>query len=120
MTRLKSVRSSGPTPSLGRETTGAGVACATAVMASVPGALLAGAQRWRDASIVGLIAVLVVTPTTVLVLSLGGGIVGLFAAIPAVIAYNRFSHGVNRVEAGLNRFADEFHATLSRQLDGAR
>jgi biopolymer transport protein TolQ len=46
--------------------------------------------------------------------------IGLFAAIPAVIAYNRFSHGVNRVEASLNRFADGFHATLSRQLDGAR
>ncbi len=46
--------------------------------------------------------------------------IGLFAAIPAVIAYNRFSHGVNKVEAGLNRFADGFHATLSRQLDGTR
>jgi biopolymer transport protein TolQ len=46
--------------------------------------------------------------------------IGLFAAIPAVIAYNRFSHSVNKVEASLNRFADGFHATLSRQLDGAR
>ncbi len=46
--------------------------------------------------------------------------IGLFAAIPAVIAYNRFSHGINRIEASLNRFADGFHATLSRQLDGAR
>lgn len=46
--------------------------------------------------------------------------IGLFAAIPAVIAYNRFSHGVNRIEAGLNRFADGFHTTLSRQLDGSR
>ena len=46
--------------------------------------------------------------------------IGLFAAIPAVIAYNRFSHGVNRIEASLNRFADGFHTTLSRQLDGAR
>ena len=46
--------------------------------------------------------------------------IGLFAAIPAVIAYNRFSHGVNKIEAGLNRFADGFHATLSRQLDGAK
>ena len=46
--------------------------------------------------------------------------IGLFAAIPAVIAYNRFSHGVNKVEAGLNRFADGFHATLSRQLDSSR
>jgi len=42
---------------------------------------------------------------------------GLFAAIPAVIAYNRFSHRLNRVEARLGRFADGFHATLSRELD---
>ena len=46
--------------------------------------------------------------------------IGLFAAIPAVIAYNRFSHGVNRIEASLNRFADGFHTTLSRQLDAGR
>lgn len=46
--------------------------------------------------------------------------IGLFAAIPAVIAYNRFSHGVNRVEAALNRFADGFHTTLSRELDATR
>lgn len=42
---------------------------------------------------------------------------GLFAAIPALIAYNRFSHRINRIEARLNRFADNFHATLSRQLE---
>jgi biopolymer transport protein TolQ len=42
---------------------------------------------------------------------------GLFAAIPAVIAYNRFSYGINRIEAGLGRFADAFHATLSRELE---
>ena len=42
---------------------------------------------------------------------------GLFAAIPAVIAYNRFGHGLNRLEARLNRFADGFHATLSRELE---
>ena len=46
--------------------------------------------------------------------------IGLFAAIPAVIAYNRFSHGVNRIEASLGRFADGFHTTLSRQLDAVR
>ena len=44
--------------------------------------------------------------------------IGLFAAIPAVIAYNRFSDKVNRFEARLLRFADAFHATLSRELDG--
>ena len=43
--------------------------------------------------------------------------IGLFAAIPAVIAYNRYSHSVNRVEQRLNRFADGFHATLSRRLE---
>ena len=42
---------------------------------------------------------------------------GLFAAIPAVIAFNRFSHRLNRLEARLGRFADGFHATLSRELD---
>lgn len=45
--------------------------------------------------------------------------IGLFAAIPAVIAYNAFSHRINRIEARLNRFADAFHATLSRQLEMA-
>ncbi|WP_129792383.1 protein TolQ [Sphingosinicella sp. CPCC 101087] len=42
---------------------------------------------------------------------------GLFAAIPAVIAYNRFSFGINRLEARLQRFADGFHGTLSRELE---
>ena len=43
--------------------------------------------------------------------------IGLFAAIPAVIAYNRFGHGLNRLEARLNRFADGLHATFSRELE---
>lgn len=42
---------------------------------------------------------------------------GLFAAIPAVIAYNRLTHGVNRIESRLHRFADGFHGTLSRELE---
>ena len=45
--------------------------------------------------------------------------IGLFAAIPAVIAYNRFSHRINMLEARLFRFSDQFHATLSRELDKA-
>jgi biopolymer transport protein TolQ len=45
---------------------------------------------------------------------------GLFAAIPAVIAYNRFGHALNRLEARLYRFADNFHATLSRELEMER
>lgn len=43
--------------------------------------------------------------------------IGLFAAIPAVIAYNRFSHRLNKLEARMERFADSFHATLSRELE---
>ncbi|RST29405.1 protein TolQ [Sphingomonas ginkgonis] len=45
--------------------------------------------------------------------------IGLFAAIPAVIAYNRLTHGLDRLEARLGRFADRFHATLSRELEAA-
>lgn len=43
--------------------------------------------------------------------------IGLFAAIPAVIAYNRFSHKVNALEARLQRFADRLHAEFSRGLE---
>ncbi|KFG90289.1 Biopolymer transporter ExbB [Sphingobium herbicidovorans NBRC 16415] len=46
--------------------------------------------------------------------------IGLFAAIPAVIAYNRFSHGINRMESKLTRFADGFYSTLSRELEAQR
>ena len=45
--------------------------------------------------------------------------IGLFAAIPAVIAYNRLSHRVDRYESKLQRFADKVHAGLSRELDKA-
>lgn len=43
--------------------------------------------------------------------------IGLFAAIPAVIAYNRFAHSIDRMESRLARFADGFHGTLSRELE---
>ncbi len=46
--------------------------------------------------------------------------IGLFAAIPAVIAYNRFSHGINRLESRMTRFADGFYSTLSRELETQR
>jgi biopolymer transport protein TolQ len=42
---------------------------------------------------------------------------GLLAAIPAVIAYNRFVNEVGRFAGRLEAFADEFSAFLSRQLD---
>jgi len=42
---------------------------------------------------------------------------GLLAAIPAVIAYNKFTHEVSRHAQRLESFADEFSAILSRQMD---
>lgn len=41
---------------------------------------------------------------------------GLFAAIPAVIAYNRFSYQVERQENHLANFMDEFSTILNRQV----
>jgi biopolymer transport protein TolQ len=42
---------------------------------------------------------------------------GLVAAIPAVIAYNKLSGDFNRYAGRLEAFASEFSAILSRQLD---
>lgn len=42
---------------------------------------------------------------------------GLVAAIPAVIAYNKFSTDFGRYAGRLQAFATEFSAILSRQLD---
>jgi len=42
---------------------------------------------------------------------------GLFAAIPAVIAYNRFANRVNLFEARLQRFADRFHSLIGSRLE---
>src|SRR4029077_8095534 len=43
--------------------------------------------------------------------------IGLVAAIPAAIFYNKFSTEVNRQAQRLEGFADEFTAILSRQID---
>ena len=42
---------------------------------------------------------------------------GLLAAIPAVIFYNKLSVDSDRIVAGYEAFADEFATILSRQLD---
>lgn len=42
---------------------------------------------------------------------------GLLAAIPAVVGYNRYSSALNSYAVRLQGFADEFSAILSRQLD---
>jgi biopolymer transport protein TolQ len=43
--------------------------------------------------------------------------IGLIAAIPATIFYNKFISEVNRQAQRLEGFADEFSAILSRQID---
>jgi biopolymer transport protein TolQ len=44
---------------------------------------------------------------------------GLLAAIPAVVFYNKFNAELARYAARLESFADEFAAILSRQIDKA-
>jgi biopolymer transport protein TolQ len=46
--------------------------------------------------------------------------IGLFAAIPAVIGYNRLLHHITRLEDRLQGFSSAFHALMSRELDGVR
>jgi biopolymer transport protein TolQ len=43
--------------------------------------------------------------------------IGLFAAIPAVIAYNKLQADSAKAQGRLEGFADEFSAILSRQID---
>ncbi|MFK4825278.1 protein TolQ [Paenochrobactrum sp. BZR 588] len=43
--------------------------------------------------------------------------IGLLAAIPAVIAYNKLSGDAAKITGRLEGFADEFSAILSRQID---
>ncbi|WP_114967062.1 protein TolQ [Alkalilacustris brevis] len=43
---------------------------------------------------------------------------GLLAAIPAVIFYNKLSNDSDRIVSGYEAFADEFSTILSRQLEG--
>ena len=42
--------------------------------------------------------------------------IGLFAAIPAVVAYNRFAHDVDRLSVRFESFMEEFSNILQRQL----
>jgi biopolymer transport protein TolQ len=42
--------------------------------------------------------------------------IGLFAAIPAVVAYNRFAHDIDRVAIKLESFIEEFSNILQRNL----
>ncbi len=43
---------------------------------------------------------------------------GLLAAIPAVVFFNKLNADSERILGGYEAFADEFHTLLSRELDG--
>ncbi|ALE03129.1 protein TolQ [Bartonella ancashensis] len=43
--------------------------------------------------------------------------IGLFTAIPAVIAYNRLTHESAKIIAQIEDFADEFSSIISRRID---
>ncbi len=66
----------------------AGASGALAVLQSVPMSLLAGAQRWRAASLPGLVTGLATVPLTIAVLAAGGGITGLFAVEASTVFAN--------------------------------
>jgi O-antigen/teichoic acid export membrane protein len=66
----------------------AAVAATVSILHNVPSAVLIGTQRWRDASIVGLVTGMVATGAIVAVLAAGGGITGMFAVEAAVAVVN--------------------------------
>ena len=41
--------------------------------------------------------------------------IGLFAAIPAVVAYNRYTHDLDRLATRFDTFIEEFSNILQRQ-----
>ena len=43
---------------------------------------------------------------------------GLFAAIPAVLAYNRYSASADSIYSGYQTFAEEFSSILHRRVHG--
>jgi O-antigen/teichoic acid export membrane protein len=66
----------------------AGASGALAVLQTVPMSLLAGAQRWRAASLPGLVTGVATVPLTIAVLAAGGGITGLFAVEASTVFVN--------------------------------
>lgn len=66
----------------------AAIGCALAIMQTVPSALLSGAQRWREATLAGMVTGVLGVPAAIAVLALGGGITGFFAVETATIAVN--------------------------------
>ena len=93
--------------------------------ASAPQSLLAGVRAFAGNAAgllfarAGLAALEQVTLATVapgIAEALVATAIGLFAAIPAVVAYNRFSHDIDRIANRLETFIEEFSNILQRNL----
>ncbi|HID68226.1 MAG TPA: Tol-Pal system subunit TolQ, partial [Roseibacterium sp.] len=70
---------------------------------------------FQDIAISGQSSLAVVAPGIAEALLATG--LGLLAAIPAVIFYNKLSHDADGIVGTYESFADEFSTLLSRQLD---
>ncbi|MBL4628853.1 MAG: protein TolQ [Roseicyclus sp.] len=72
-------------------------------------------RSFQDIAISGQSSLAVVAPGIAEALLATG--LGLLAAIPAVIFYNKLSHDADGIVGTYESFADEFSTLLSRQLD---
>lgn len=72
-------------------------------------------RSFQEIAISGNTSLAVVAPGIAEALLATG--LGLLAAIPAVILYNKFNSDAEALVSGLEGFADEFSTLLSRQLD---
>jgi len=72
-------------------------------------------RSFQEIAISGQSSLAVVAPGIAEALLATG--LGLLAAIPAVIFYNKLSRDADNLVAGYESFADEFSTLLSRQLD---
>jgi O-antigen/teichoic acid export membrane protein len=66
----------------------AGAVVALGLLHGVPNSFLVGMQRWREASMVGLVTGVVTVPTMIAVLAYDGGITGIFAVELAMVSVN--------------------------------
>lgn len=88
---------------------------ATAPFVGLFGTVWGIMRSFQEIAVSGNTSLAVVAPGIAEALLATG--LGLLAAIPAVIFYNKLSSDADRLIAGYEGFADEFSTLLSRQLD---
>ena len=86
---------------------------------SDPGTLLDGARRAMRASFQREMDVAEAQLSFLASVGSVSPYVGLFSAIPAVVAYNRFARDIDRIAIKLETFIEEFSNILQRSLGGS-